>query len=141
MLIFSVMKSVVLHSLNTRDTGLFGMVSKEDKLFDMVHTTVRNGSNYKAICAFDTAKDLEEVWEAMQSEVSPLPRTLKVRSLMVGDVIIQGNKVFVVAGCGFEELDGVTGGEYLLSALVRQAEVCGEVNEVPVFPTAARVAL
>lgn len=130
------MKTMVFYSENTRDTGMFGITGPKDDIYDRVQAAVRDSRNYRHVCTFEQAESLEAAYEALQSEVSSTPRDLKVRSMMVGDVLLQGERVFVVASCGFEELKGGKPLAYRGAQLVRQIDT--NCEDAPVLAAAVR---
>ena len=105
----------------TRDTGFFGMARSgelEDNFYDRIQAAVRNPANYTHVASFDdSARDLEDIWTAMQSEVSGIPRKLRNRSMMVGDIILTGDgSIWVVASCGFTKVEDIDAPAFLARA-------------------------
>lgn len=113
----------VYYSKATRETGFYGVTrhNPESALAREVMAAVMNPANYEHVATFDdSARDCDDIWEAMEAEVSPIPRMLMKRSMMVGDVLVSDTgKVTVVASCGFDDLD-VDASKY-------------ETRDVPVF--------
>lgn len=100
----------VFHSSNTRDTMMYGMI-KDSPLTDRMRikclSACATPEVYNHVVTLTGAKDLEAVWTALQSDTSTIPRDLRVRSLVVGDLIVNPDtmEVFIVDSCGFERFD------------------------------------
>ena len=100
----------VFYSQNTRDTGMYGMLKdspKKDRMRVKCMVACADPENYVHVATLDGARDFEDVWEAMQGEVSDIPRKLQIRSMMVGDIIVNPAtlEAFVVDSVGFDLFD------------------------------------
>jgi hypothetical protein len=105
------MSTKIFYSNNTRDTGMIGMVKygNNDAFKKTIEASVRNPANYSHVASFDdSARDHDDIWQALQAEVSPIPRLLMKRSMMVGDILINDTgDIFIVDSCGFRRLEAV----------------------------------
>jgi hypothetical protein len=100
----------VFYSQRTIDTAMYGMVKDapvRDRMRVKCLVACAEPSNYRHVASIPQGRDLEDAWEMMQSECSELPRTLRVRSMMVGDIVVNPStrEAFIVDACGFERFD------------------------------------
>lgn len=100
---------LVFYSQNTRDTGMYGMVKDaepRDRMRVRTMLACSNPENYKHVTTLETT-DLDDAWETMQAECSELPRKLRTRSMMVGDILVnpETKELFVVDSAGFDLFD------------------------------------
>lgn len=139
------MATMIFYSVNTRDTGMIGMVqhSENDDFKRRIQASVRTARNYEHVCDFDdTARDHDDIWEALQSEVSEIPRLMDNRSMMVGDILVtDSGSVFVVMSSGFQLIEGdglLTTSAHLHAEFSARAKLCADKRgrTVPCFSMA-----
>lgn len=120
----------ILISSNTQDTGIFGMsrYSSNPNFRTKLLDAVSNPDNYFHAASFIDSDNLEDIWEAMQSDCSGIPRQIFSRSMMVGDVILTSDKVFVVDSCGFTQIKA------------DPSVFAGKINNAPVFSAVTKQA-
>lgn len=112
--------STLLHSLNTRDSGFYG----HDDIFsaDDAIRAFENGE-YDFVATIGT-EDLDQIYIATQNIEESWVESFKreagdgdylahdydkgCRSTMVGDIILSGSSIYIVARCGFDRIGLVT---------------------------------
>lgn len=102
------MTTKVYHSENTRDTGFYG---HKDIITNEAIIKMFKEGEYTLVAEVDT-NDMDDVfrltnhishsWTENEEVTAVIER---VRSTSVGDILVNDNGTFIVAGCGFEQLE------------------------------------